>query len=252
MRHISNGIRLAALALFASLTLGPTAQALDSNISASVCNATLDGSAIFITSPLNDSTIGSSALTVKGAVSKISQVELYIDGAYSQTKALPPGVTVYSMPTTVSKGTHTLFVRGSDLCGGVRQSSNVVVTYQTQVAPSDGGSIPTTGGAVVGDSLSSPNQAGDLPELQGLEYIPPLLTDIFRMTDLDTLGNKSLPWVLVHFGLLGSGLIMVFAGPSIYRWLILTLSGEKRSIAPYLLRLTRIIGLGLILTAFLV
>lgn len=256
MQRIFAVIRLAAFVLLASFALGSPVRALDTTVSASVCNATLDGSAIFITSPLDDSTIGSSKLTVKGTVSKISQVELYIDGAYSQTKALPPGATTYSMQTSVSKGTHTLRVRGSDLCGGTKQSSNVVVTYQTQVAPTVGSNVPTntggTGGVVVGKPLESSNQPGDIVEQQVTNFIPPFLMDIFRTTDLDTLGNVSLVWAAVHVLLLLVGLIMLLFGPRIYRRFAERVLKTDRPIPPYLLRMTRIIGLIMIILAFIV
>lgn len=253
MRRISSGIRLAILTLFASVSLGPTAQALDSTVSALVCNATMDGGAIFITSPLNDSSIGSSVLTVKGTVSKISQVELYIDGAYSQTKALSPGTTTYSMQTTISKGTHTIFVRGSDNCGGNQQSSSVVVTYQPQVAPSVGSSVVTSGGVVVGgNSLDSETQPLDIPEQSGGTYFFPMMTDVFRMTDLDTLGNVSLAWAFVHIILLVVGLTLLVAGPNIYRWFVYKIVKSDYAIPSYLPRLTRFIGAGLALIAFIV
>lgn len=259
MQRISSGIRLAVLALSASVSLSSSAQALDTTITASVCNATLDGSAIFITSPLNDSTIASSKLTVKGTVSQISQVELYIDGAYSQSKALAPGATSYSLDASIPRGTHTIYVRGSDLCGGTKKSSNVVVTYQTQVAPTVGSDVPTTtggsssgGGVIVGEPLTSSNQPGDIPEQDGAEFIPPLLTDIFRMTDLDTLGNMSLSWAMVHILLLLLGLILLIFGPRIYRWFDHKVSKTERPIPPYLLRMTRLIGVILIILAFIV
>ncbi|MBP9667603.1 hypothetical protein KBD87_02250 [Candidatus Saccharibacteria bacterium] len=111
-------------------------------ISTLVCKDT--GAEVTIASPVNDSTVNTSEVTVSGTVRSATQLVISLDGQYSQTIALASGQQSYSFGISLPRGTHAIKLVANDVCQVQDGAADVVLTYEPASTPSNGETTPTT------------------------------------------------------------------------------------------------------------
>ncbi len=175
-----------------STAMASVAHATNSTIITVVCTGST-GSSVTITHPTNDSTINTPVFTMTGSVSAATQLEVRIDGVYSSTIPIGAFQNQFSVPLTLTPGTHTLTVIANDICAVHNAEATAVVTYQPSLVPSSGANTVTNTGATAtsgtitidGSSLvETPKKTGGviiMPQgsanVEGSGFIPKRLVD---------------------------------------------------------------------------
>lgn len=165
--------RLAVLAVLAGLfaVLVPTGSAIavNSGIGAEVCGDNVPPAEISISQPVSDSIVNQAITTFRGSIANATQVEISVDGSYSQTISIGASDSTFETSLTLSEGTHTVSMVANGICGTQNAQDSVVVTYQPNTEPSGGGTTPTDvpeSGVSVDLAISkddAPNQIQELP-----------------------------------------------------------------------------------------
>lgn len=203
--------------------------AVESTVSAQVCQDAATAN-LEITEPQSDTLVRSLPVAAQVAVSLISSIDIYIDGAYQRTVAVPAEASTIDIDIQLPTGTHTVELRGSNLCDGSTVSDTVVLTYQppppdTSGQPSVGEQTPTvinpepnptpSGGIVVSNPNPTDSEA-DTPEgLTLWQRIGRWLSEngvlgwVFRVTDTDaTVASRGIGWWRPVLFLLGLVLLV--------------------------------------------
>lgn len=137
----------------------PVAATNSSDIGVIVCGGAVPAAQIDITEPLSDSVITQADTTFRGTVANATQIDISVDGNYSQTVAVGTSDSSFETDLTLTEGTHTITATANGICGSAPALDSVVVTYQPEAETSGGSSTPTTvtddgNGVVVGDGLT--------------------------------------------------------------------------------------------------
>ena len=212
-------------------------------------------------------------VTLTGTVHNISQIMVYIDGAYNSTVPLDAGADTYTVSLTLAPGQHTIKLIAIDPYTSTQIEKTISVTYDsTAQIPSQGNSgggavnsapnvnnaihvgANKVGGEVVQaqqDAQGQLNQASEAPGL--LKNVADVSYQFLSSVDLisknDGSGLKTMGW---RFVLVTLGLVL-----AVLPWTVYTLA-VKLHIAPALTARTgkatipvRIIGLLLLIIPFL-
>ena len=155
------------MALLCSFACTPVSivQAVDSDIGVNVCGGTVAAAQIDITQPVSDSIIAQPNATFRAIVANATQVEVSVDGNYTQTIAIGANDSEVSAELTVTEGTHTITMTANGICGSQNAEDSVVITYQPESQPSGGAVTPTqvgddlipVNGVIVGDEQTIKN-----------------------------------------------------------------------------------------------
>jgi hypothetical protein len=144
--------RLAAFGvglIFVAVILPGSNVGATSNLQAIICRQT--PATLTITRPQSDSVVNDHAITLSGSVWQASQLEIYVDDAFSGVESLSSNTTSYTTTVQLSPGTHTIKVVAIDICQVGNGTASIVLTYQPISTPSTGGQVATkVAGAVTG------------------------------------------------------------------------------------------------------
>lgn len=184
--------------------VGASANALDGQVGVSVCGADAPSAQIDITQPLSDSVVGQSPVTFRGTVANASQIEIDINGSYSETFALAANATSFQTDISLPVGTSTVKMTANAICGGQDESDSVVVTFQPATEPTNGGTTPTVvDGAVTLDGtpvVTEEIEKDDIAEIiESLPIVGPVasaVSDFASMIGLEaTVASNNTPVV---------------------------------------------------------
>lgn len=129
---------LVSLLLVLSLAVSAHAQ---TNVYATIC---VPASTISIDQPVNDSTVTSNPVAIKGSVNQANQIEIYVDGEFDSILPLTIGQSAYSGMLQLPVGTHTVRVEAINSCDGENGEATSVITYTAPpTQPSTGETTPT-------------------------------------------------------------------------------------------------------------
>ena len=189
--HVDHFLLGGLFTMLIAVSAAPTTFAVDTEIGVSVCGQVAPSSAIDITQPNNDSVVDQAVTTFRGTVSNAVQIEIEVDGGYSGTIAIGANQGSFNTDITLDKGTHTIQMTATNVCGGADASDSVVITYQPTAAPSTGITTPTE---VANESTAEPvdtsESAGSVfDQIAQVPVIGPVVSmvgDLARTIGLET------------------------------------------------------------------
>ncbi len=156
MRWLAASAKTCAAVAALSALLTVPALATSSTIATIVC-PTGQSSTVSVTSPVSDSTINQPQVQLKGVATRGTQIEVRLDDVYSST--IPLGILQqsFSVPLTLTAGTHDIKLTINDVCGVQDGVTHIVLTYQPQAVPSNGQSVTTStiASAINGAAINS-------------------------------------------------------------------------------------------------
>ncbi|HRJ06713.1 MAG TPA: Ig-like domain-containing protein [Candidatus Saccharibacteria bacterium] len=219
-RHLYGFVISIAIGGLSVLTLvGLPVSAVNSGIGATVCGSNAAGAQIEITEPNDDSIVNQAAIKVRGTVSGASQIDVEIDGQYSSTVAVGPTQTSFEIEVTLSSGTHTITLTANDICQNQDDGDSIVITYQPETEPSDGGSTPTDvdGGITIGDNdeIAEPS-AIEINQFPLAGAIISFISDFAVASGLDaTVPDNNVVTGLARVGITVTALTLIVAAGSV-------------------------------------
>jgi hypothetical protein len=197
----------ALVLMLGSVWLTATNASAVSNIDAVICRSN-QGSTLTVSRPQSDSVINVSKVELTGTVSQSSQLEIYVDGAFSGVEPLTMGVESYTTTVDVAPGAHTIKLVAIDICQISSADASVVLTYQPVSSPSAGRQVSTTvGDEVTGmEAVSSPQ--GSLIERFALL---PLIKvgESLNLITRDVSGTKNSYTNITRFLVILAGILMM-------------------------------------------
>lgn len=151
-----------AVLTFAVIGFGQFAHAQNSTVRTILCDTA--GPDVQILVPDSDSTTNTSSTELSGSTVRTSQIEIYVNDAYSQSIAIGSD-GLFSTTIALSQGTNTIRVEAYFACNQTNETFSVVVTYEPEVIPSPGGSTETSvpGGGQIPPTISNPDFSGQSP-----------------------------------------------------------------------------------------
>jgi hypothetical protein len=239
----------------------PTYSSAQSTIVTRICND-VDGATITITSPVSDSLINESTVTVTGSVTQSNQLEVFVDDAFNGVVSLDSSVSSYSTLIQLPIGTHKITITAVDACQVKNASQSIVVTYQSAQAPSTGSEVPTgiSDGDVIGSPQSVSNSAADkTPDTVFERFITPVFNNVVDALDLQSSGPAGVTSSgltnMSRFLMTTAGLIIVFTAnqvtSAISTWSIRGKDNVMKRRPKANRRTIRAIGIVLILLVFI-
>ena len=128
----------------------------ESNLAAIICDPS-QSAELTVIRPRSDSVVNTADIELSGDVKQASQLELYVDDAYSGVVPLSYNDTTYTTTVAIGLGTHTIKVVAVDVCQVGNATASIVVTYQNTTAASTGSQVPTNvdGSSTTGQSVAS-------------------------------------------------------------------------------------------------
>lgn len=158
--RVSHIVRAAKLSAFiiagvlvgVTLVTSPLVHATDNDVNVSVSGSTAASMMIDTPSPV---TVTAMPYVVTGSISNLTQIQVYVDGAYSSTIPLTPAATTFSYSLNLNSGTHMVEFIGVSAYSSTNPAVTVTVIYTppTPPGPSTGGTAttpPSNGGVVIG------------------------------------------------------------------------------------------------------
>lgn len=185
----------------------------DTELQAVVCGS--QGSDISISSPQTDSVVNNPTVDIEGSVSHATQIEISVDGQYSQTQPVASDQTSFQASVNITTGTHTIHLVANDVCQVRNGSSSVVITFDPNSNPGTGNETPTTvdsGGVIVGpnDATIPEDKASTYQKLRNAVVIGPILQQLenaFHVTGLDsTVAQGGVATSVIRVGLFTGGM----------------------------------------------
>ncbi|HEX7484388.1 MAG TPA: hypothetical protein VF281_04545 [Candidatus Saccharimonadales bacterium] len=243
------------LLVLAAVVVPTTAASAESNLAAIICDSS-QPAVLTVVQPESDSVVTNAQIEVSGTVAQASQLELYVDDAYSGVVPLSYNDTSFSTTVSVSLGTHTIKVVAVDVCQVGNATASVVVTYQNAPSASTGSKVPTNvdGTTVTGQEVSSNRNP-----LEQFIILP--LFGVAQSLDLiaydSTDGHINNANVIRFVVIVAALLMMFYAGP-ISRWLlrqVKRIGWTVKVTAAQRRKMKRIIvgiGLGIIIIVFMI
>lgn len=240
---IARGIRRSALLSLCSAALVlvglfSTAQAETSKVQVSVNSGTLHP-ALELTGASSPVKLEAMPLSLTGTVSSLSQIQVYIDEAFSVTIPLDEGATTFSYDMVVPSGTHVVKLVGISPFADISPTQTLSVIYTPPVADSGGtssggsttpqitGSSAASGSESYGGAIISRDGAATTTYVQpnvsatalpGWLYSGMLTLDIARPGD----GDAEIGQMLQRFAVLaGAFSLLIFARPVMYGYYLI-------------------------------
>lgn len=162
-KRLSRWLAAGVCSLLLLFMSSPPAGAVNNDVSVAVCGPDASGASLVITEPNDDSVLNQATTTLRGSVSSASQIEVMVNGAYSDTIALGANQSSFSYALTLVQGTNTITLTANDICQVADATDTIVLTYEAVQEPSHGGSIPTDvpSGVVIGPEPGPPSELPD-------------------------------------------------------------------------------------------
>lgn len=215
-RALLFGVGLLTLLVFTR----STASAQSNTVRAILCDTA--GPIVQVTEPESDSIVDTPTVNLEGTTIRTSQIELYINEAYSQSIAVEPNGP-FSANVPLNKGTNTIRIEAYFACNQTTEIFNVVVTYEPKVVPSPGETTDTSvpGGGIIPPTISNPYPvAPPAPEdpspirkaLENLRLITPADPES-RTTTENTLIVTTRSWMALIVGVV---LVFAVAVPGVF------------------------------------
>lgn len=243
------------LLVLAAIILPTTAVSAESNLAAIICDPS-QSAALTVERPQSDSVVNTSQIELSGTVAQASQLEIYVDDAYSGVEPLSYNDTTYSTTVSIALGTHTIKVVAVDVCQVGNATASVVVTYENATSASTGSQVPTdVGGTAVGGREVTSN--GNLLE----RFIVLPLLGVAQSLDLvayDSADGRLNTANAIRFFVIVGALLMMFYAAAISRRLLhwaKAMRMQVKTSAVYQRKLKRVIlgiGLGIIIVVFMI
>lgn len=164
----------------------PTVNAVDNDVGAVVCGVGAPGATIDITQPNDDSVVSQALTTFRGSINNTSQIDIEIDGTYSNTVAIGSNQVTFATDINLTVGTHTIKITAYDICGGQNADDSIVITYTPKVDPSNGGTTETEVGGESGVVIGSDSQIEDNEVAQSIEQLPIIGAAVSIVADFAT------------------------------------------------------------------
>ena len=126
---ISKSVAATAFAfalLIASVYISSTsAHAQSTRIDVSVCGP----SSISILEPVDNATVDTANVTLKGTVALASQIEIYLDGGFNGIIPLANGQSTYEQSISLPSGLHAIKLRAISFCSAANGEAAISVRY---------------------------------------------------------------------------------------------------------------------------
>lgn len=119
-------LRLLGLPLALCLLVAPSAFA-ETSVQAVVCTGDSQPT-LSLLPDINDSTLRVNRVEITGLVERVSAVEVYVDGEYDHTIAIPANETTFSTSVRLPIGTHSLHIEAIGICTSNNATKDAVVT----------------------------------------------------------------------------------------------------------------------------
>lgn len=110
-------------------------------ISAEICDSA--DPSVHIETPASDSLTAVSRVALEGTVERTSQIEIFINDAYSSSVAIGQNHR-FSTMVDLRVGTNTIRLEAHNNCNQQIHTTAIVVTHQPQVLPAEGSSTNTS------------------------------------------------------------------------------------------------------------
>ncbi len=120
--------------VFATVLISNVSHAVGPAINAKVYDG--QPATLTIVSPENNTTVGTSPVSVEGTVHNISQIMVYVDDVYSMTYPIDDGTESYIFNASVGSGMHTLKLIAVNPYNGTTVEETVSFTYTPGAEPS--------------------------------------------------------------------------------------------------------------------
>lgn len=185
----------------------------DTEVQAVVCGS--QGSDVAISTPKTDSTITQPTVAIDGTVTHATQIDISVDGQYSQTLPIASGQSTFQASVDITTGTHTIELVANDVCHVRNGSASLVITFDPNGSAGNGEDTATTvdgGGVTVGpnDGPIPEDHTSTYEKLRKAVVIGPILQQLenaFRVTGLDsTIAQGGVATSVIRVGLFTSGL----------------------------------------------
>lgn len=136
-----------------------------STVRTTLCDST-SGPELTITTPQSDSVVAVSQIEVEASTLRTTQVDVYINNAYSHSVAVDPD-QLFQTTVALVPGTNTIRLEAYFACNHTAQTFSLVVTYEPKVQPSPGEdtdtNIPNQGGGSIPPTISNPGFTSPTP-----------------------------------------------------------------------------------------
>lgn len=133
-----------------------------SQVQAALCSTT--GPDIRVHNAISDTVVTTPTITIEGTAQQTSQIDVYVNNAYSNSLAISRDTT-FEIPLTLSEGTNTIRLEAFFSCNHTSTSVGLVVDFRPIPSPSSSINtdtiIPTESMSVTG-SIQSEVQASKL------------------------------------------------------------------------------------------
>lgn len=172
----------------------------NTEVRAEVCNSA--GPVVSFTSPQSDSVTDSRTITLSGTTQRTSQVDVSINGNYSQSLAVDSSNT-FTAQVSLQEGTNNISLDAFYSCNQLSQIFTVVVTYSPRVVSSNGSDLSTETikpGNTAPGIISNPNKSSFYTD-----YVVPIQSWVSVVAALITvlmvfLLTLLLSWIFNKFG----------------------------------------------------
>ena len=243
------------LLVLAAVVLPTHAVSAESNLAAIICDPN-QSAVLTVVHPQSDSVVNTSQIELSGTVAQASQLELYVDDAFSGVEPLSYNDTTFSTTVSIALGTHTIKVVAVDVCQVGNATDSVVVTYENATSASTGSQVSTdVGGRTVSGQDVAPN--GNLLE----RFITTPLLNVAQSLDLiayDSADGHINNANVIRFLVIVGALLMIFYAALIGRrllWLAKRMHLHVKATVAHQRKVKRVIvgiGLGIIIVVFMI
>lgn len=228
----------------------------ESNLAAIICDPSRPAS-LTVVRPQSDSVVTSADIELSGDVTQASQLEIYVDDAYSGVVPLSYNDNHFSTTVSIGLGTHTIKVVAVDVCQVGNATASVVVTYQKVASASNGNQVPTN---VDGSSITGQEAMVNRNPLEQFVLLPLLgaahSLDLIAYDSAAT-GNIDATNVL-RFLIISAALLLLFYSKRLARRGVLLMKHFKlipsvtAARRRYLRKVILAVGIGVIILVFMV
>jgi len=241
--------------MLAAFVLPTSAVSAESNLAAVICDPN-QSAVLTVERPQSDSVVNTSQIELSGTVAQASQLEIYVDDAYSGVVPLSYNDTTYTTTVAIAVGTHTIKVVAVDVCQVGNATASVVVTYENNTPASTGSQVPTN---VDGTPVAGKEVTPSRNPLEQFVILP--LLGVAQSLDLiaydSTDGRINNANVIRFFVIVGALLLMFYAAPISRRllWLAKRMQLHVKATAAHQRKVKRVIigiGLGIIIVVFMI
>jgi hypothetical protein len=249
--------RLQAVIVLGAILVVPVQNVgAESNLAAIICDPSRPAS-LTVVRPQSDSVVNNANIELSGDVAQASQLEIYVDDAYSGVVPLSYNDTHYSTTVSIGLGTHTLKVVAVDVCQVGNASSSVVVTYQNAASASNGNQVPTN---VDGSTVNSQEVTSSRNPLEQFVLLPLLgLAQSLDLIAYDSAATGNIDATnVLRFVIISAALVMLFYSTRLAHQVVLLMKQLKLIPSVTAVRQRNLrkvilgIGIGVIILVFMV